>query len=258
MPAEINRSMYLLSALRQLKCGKCKLNTSCGHFGVKLRVIVVEDNPGLARLLAERLQVRGLNCDIAGSLDEARTLLTVSSFDAILLDLGLPDGDGLDLLKGFGADRPPVLVLTARGSLQERISGLNAGADDYLVKPADAEEIAARLRALMRRPGLRQSVTLEHLGILFDTVSREAHFSGKDLNIGAKEADLLELLLRSAGKVVPRERVEAALYGASDAVTPNALEAVASRLRKRLTDAAGQELLHTVRGVGYYLGTKKQ
>lgn len=223
-----------------------------------MRVIVVEDNPGLARLLAERLQVRGLNCDIAGNLDDARTLLKVSSFDAILLDLGLPDGDGLDLLKDLGTDRPPVLILTARGSLQERIAGLNMGADDYLLKPADAEEIAARLRALMRRPGLRHSVTLERLGIIFDTVSREGHFADKDLNLGAKEADMLELLLRSAGKVVPRERVEAALYGASDAVTPNALEAVASRLRRRLTDAAGQELLHTVRGVGYYLGTKKQ
>lgn len=223
-----------------------------------MRILIVEDNAGLATLLAERLETRGMKCDAANTLESADAIVKVVPFDAILLDLGLPDGEGLEWLKSLGPSRPPVLVLTARGTLGDRVAGLNTGADDYLVKPADAEEIAARLRALMRRPGLRQSVALTHLGISFDTVTRQAAYGGTDLNLGAKEAEMLEILLRQAGKVVPRERLEAALYGVGDAVTPNALEAVVSRLRKRISEASGTELLHSIRSVGYYLGTKKR
>lgn len=223
-----------------------------------MRILVVEDNLGLAALLAERLETRGLKCDVANDLTTAGDLIKVVFYNAILLDLGLPDGDGLDWLRSLGQNRPPVLILTARGNIRERIAGLDAGADDYLVKPADAEEITARLRALMRRPGMRQAVTLQHLNISFDTATRQASYEGVDLNLGSRELDILEILMRHTGKVVPRERFEAALYGGGEAVTSNALEAVVSRLRKRLLEASGVELLHAIRGVGYYLGTKKR
>ena len=116
-----------------------------------MRTLIIEDNAELARLLAERLNARGIDCDIAGSILEADDYMAVGQFDTIMLDLGLPDGDGIDWLRGLPANRPPVLILSARSTLDDRVTGLDTGADDYLVKPAEVEEIAARLRALAGR-----------------------------------------------------------------------------------------------------------
>ncbi|MBN05212.1 response regulator transcription factor [Ponticaulis sp.] len=219
-----------------------------------MRILIVEDNPALSTLLAERLGVRGINADLAANLEDADHLLHAGQYDAILLDLGLPDGDGLIWLAGQPDSRPPVLVLTARGTLHERVKGLDTGADDYLVKPAEAEEIAARLRAIRRRPGTRESVQLECGGLSLNPVTREVQFNLNPFKLGGKETEMLEILIRNCGRVIPRERIEAGIYGADEAVTPNALEAIASRLRKRLSDAGADGMLHTVRGVGYYLG----
>ena len=218
-----------------------------------MRTLIIEDNAELARLLAERLNARGIDSDIAGSIVEANDYIAVGQFDTIMLDLGLPDGDGL---RGLPSDRPPVLILSARSTLDDRVTGLDTGADDYLVKPAEVDEIAARLRALVRRPGHRDPVVLRVGRVAFDTTSRQAEVDGHRLAIGRKEADFLEILLRHAGKVVPRERLEGVLYSTSDPVTPNALEAVASRLRRRFAEAGEDEILHTVRGVGYFFGTR--
>lgn len=222
-----------------------------------MRTLIVEDNAELARLLAERLSARGIDSDIACSITEADDHMAVGQFDAIMLDLGLPDGDGIDWLRGLPADRPPVLILSARSTLDDRVTGLNTGADDYLVKPAEIDEIAARLRALVRRPGRREPIVLKVDNVSFDTTSRQAEVDGRVLAIGRKEADFLEILLRNAGKVVPRERIEGALYSASEPVTPNALEAVASRLRRRFSELGENDILHTVRGVGYFFGKRK-
>ncbi|MCA8904399.1 MAG: response regulator transcription factor [Hyphomonas sp.] len=222
-----------------------------------MRTLIIEDNMELARLLAERLGARGIDSDIAAGIEEADDHMAVGQFDAIMLDLGLPDGDGIDWLRTLPADRPPVLILSARSTLDDRVMGLDTGADDYLVKPAEVEEIAARLRALVRRPGRRDPVILKVGNVTFDPTSRQAEVDGQVLAIGRKEADFLEILLRNAGKVVPRERLEGSLYSASDPVTPNALEAVASRLRRRFADAGEEDILHTVRGVGYFFGTRK-
>ena len=222
-----------------------------------MRTLIIEDNAELAHLLAERLSARGIDSDIAGGIVEADDHMAVGQFDAIMLDLGLPDGDGIDWLRTLPADRPPVLILSARSTLDDRITGLDTGADDYLVKPAEVEEIAARLRALVRRPGRRDPVVLQVGNVTFDTVSRQAEVDGQALAIGRKEADFLEILLRNAGRVVPRERLEGSLYSASDPVTPNALEAVASRLRRRFAEAGEDDILHTVRGVGYFFGRRK-
>lgn len=222
-----------------------------------MRILIVEDNVRLASLIHERLGVRDIHCDIANSLGQASEHLAVSTYDAILLDLGMPDGDGLVWLGQLVPARPPVLILSARGTLDNRVAGLDGGADDYLVKPADAKEIAARLRAILRRPGDRDPVEIVHQGMVFDTVSRQFSIAGKHLQLGGKEAELIELLMRHAGQVVPRERLEAAIYGAQEAVTPNALEAVISRMRRKLTDISTDEILHTVRGVGYILNHKE-
>lgn len=220
-----------------------------------MRLLIVEDNARLGVLLAEGLGRRGFSADIARSLDEADELMAAALYDAAILDLGLPDGDGaawLTARRRLGP-MPPALMLTARGGLEDRVAGLDAGADDYVVKPVEIEELAARLRALLRRPGPRGQPLLE-LGLLrFDTASREARFAACELELSRREADLLELLLRRAGSVVAREAIENALYAFHEPVTPNAVEAVVSRLRRKLEEAGATGALHTIRGVGYML-----
>jgi two-component system response regulator QseB len=218
-----------------------------------MRVLIIEDNTDFASLLAEGLDKRSISSEHAPDLETAELCLSSNAYDAVILDLGLPDGDGVDWLNGLGEDRPPVLILSARGALTERILGLDSGADDYLVKPAEVDEIAARLRALLRRPGSREPIVLRAGDLTFDTVSREVRYGGAPVSLGRKETEFLELLMKRAGKVVSRESIEGVLYGLDEAVTPNALEALASRVRRRLSEAGVADILHTVRGVGYFI-----
>jgi len=220
-----------------------------------MRVLIIEDSERLAALVMAALARGGFACDRAGTLAEAGNALDVADYDAVLLDLGLPDGDGLDWLRqrrrgGFAG---PVLVLTARGALDDRVIGLDAGADDYLVKPAAIDEILARVRALLRRPGSRSSPVLSFGRLSFDTVARQAAHDGVMLDLTRREADLLELLMRDAGKVVLRQRIETALYAFDDIVSPNAIDALVSRLRRRLQACSAGERIHTLRGLGYLL-----
>ncbi len=220
-----------------------------------MRLLIVEDNERLAGLIAEGLGRRGFICDIAPDLATAEDSLAGAEFDAIILDLGLPDGDGLAWLQHQRALRQlvPALMLTARGGLEDRIAGLDAGADDYLVKPVDIEELAARIRALLRRPGPRAVSVLESGLLRFDPVTREARLDDRVIDLSRREADLLELLMRRLGSVVVRDAIENALYSFNEPVTPNAVEAIVSRLRRKLEDAGLAGQLHTVRGVGYML-----
>jgi two-component system response regulator QseB len=220
-----------------------------------VRLLIVEDNARLAALTAEGLGRRGLACDIAHSLDAADTAMATAHYDALVLDLGLPDGDGVDWLaaRRRAGESVPALILTARGSLEERVSGLDAGADDYVTKPAEIDEIAARIRALLRRPGPRANSLLENGSLRFDTATRQASVAGRMLDLGRREADLLEILMRHAGTVVRRAVIEDALYSFAEPVTPNAVEAIVSRLRRRLDQADAGGMLHTIRGLGYML-----
>lgn len=220
-----------------------------------MRLLIVEDNARLAALMAERLGQRGFVCDQAGCLDEAGAAMAVAQYDALVLDLGLPDGNGLSWLRGLRArgDMTPALILTARGELDDRISGLDAGADDYVVKPAEADEIAARIRALLRRPGPRASPVLVSGALRLDPATRQAHHAGVPVELSRRETDLLELLMRHAGKVVRRDMIDEALYSFNDTVSPNAIEASVSRLRRRLAEAGAGDMLHTIRGLGYML-----
>lgn len=225
-----------------------------------MRVLIVEDNVRLAGLMGDGLSRAGIVCDCATSLDDADAALACAQFDALLLDLGLPDGDGRAWLERRRAEglALPVLVLTARSGLDDRIGGLDAGADDYLVKPAETAEIAARLRALLRRPGPRANPVIEVGPLRFDTASRIASADGQRLDLARREADLLELLMRGAGSVVRRSQIENALYNFDDAVSPNAVDAAASRLRRRLEDKGLGSMLHTIRGLGYLLQDQQE
>lgn len=222
-----------------------------------MRILLVEDNKQISALMTERLALRGIEADRAHSLQSADDFMSVGQFDAIILDLGLPDGDGLTWLDGLAEDRPPILILSARSTLDDRIAGLNKGADDYLVKPADIEEIAARLRALLRRPGTREPLIYKSGNISLNPQTRDVLVSEKLFSLSPKEFDFLNIVLRKSGQVVPRDVLEGVLYSAVDPVTPNALEAIASRLRRKLSKAGEDDILHTVRGVGYYLGTER-
>ncbi|MAF63760.1 MULTISPECIES: response regulator transcription factor [Pseudomonadota] len=220
-----------------------------------MRLLIVEDNERLAGLIAQGLGRRGFSCDIAPDLATADACLESAAFDAVILDLGLPDGDGMTWLQRQRSLRQliPALMLTARGGLEDRIAGLDSGADDYLVKPVDIEELAARVRALLRRPGPRAAILLEAGALTFDPVSREARCDERVLDLSRREADLLELLMRRLGTVVLRDTIETTLYSFNEPVTPNAVEATVSRLRRKLDEAGLAGQLHTVRGVGYML-----
>lgn len=220
-----------------------------------MRILIVEDSAQLAQLMAEGLRPFGFTTDCAASLAEADHALELADYAAVILDLGLPDGDGRAWLRARRGRAPgvPVLILTARGLLEDRVSGLDSGADDYLVKPVEIAELAARLRALLRRPGARAPVVLTSGTLRFDTESRMAECCGKPLELARRETTLLELLMRREGAVVRREAIEDALYGFDEPVTPNAVEAVVSRLRRKLDEACVSGRLHTIRGVGYML-----
>lgn len=215
----------------------------------------MEDNRRISDLVSERLSLRGFSCDQAYTLRSAGDFVRSGTYDLIVLDLGLPDGDGREWLRSwrFSESWPPTLILTARTALEDRIDGLNSGADDYLVKPFEVDELVARLHALTRRPATRVQPVLQVGRLRFETSSRTASFGSDPLDLSRREADLLELLMRSAGYPVSRSDIDRGLYRADDAVTPNSVEAVVSRLRRKLAKAGGASILQTVRGLGYRL-----
>ncbi|MFZ5789472.1 MAG: response regulator transcription factor [Pseudomonadota bacterium] len=220
-----------------------------------MRLLLVEDNDRLAHFLAKGLGEAGFTVDRVELVEEAEAALGTTRFDAIVLDLGLPDGDGLDLLKRLRAQghSTPILIATARGELGDRLKGLDGGADDYLVKPFEIAELAARLRALLRRPGAVLGREIELGNIRFDSESRTAAVDGTPVALSRRETDLLEVLIRRAGRAVAKSALEDAIYGLAGEVEPNAIEVLVSRLRRRLTDAGATPQIHTLRGIGYLL-----
>ena len=187
--------------------------------------------------------------------DEADAAISTTKYDAIVLDLGLPDGDGIDLLKSWRdrGETVPVLILTARDTLTDRVSGLDSGDDDYLAKPFAMEELLARLRALLRRPGAALWVVLTAGNISFDATSREVRIAEKLIPIPRREMAVLEQLMRRMGNVVPKDLLADSVYSFDDDVTSNSLEVGISRLRKRLTKVGATVSIHTLRGVGYLM-----
>jgi DNA-binding response OmpR family regulator len=224
-----------------------------------MRLAVVEDNPELAQLLTQSLKAEGYETDLMTTAAEARAAVTTTRYAALILDLGLPDGDGLAILREIRLrkDPLPVLVLTARGGLQDRVSGLRGGADDYLVKPFALEELVARLEALLRRPGQLLGRSLQVANLVFDTESRQAIIDDKPQMLSAREVAVLELLMRRKDRVVSKKLVEDQIFGMSGEVASNAVEVYVHRLRKQLSEHGAKVQIHTIRGVGYLMAEEK-
>jgi DNA-binding response OmpR family regulator len=224
-----------------------------------MRLAVVEDNAELARLLSQGLKAEGYETDVLTTAAEARAAVTTTRYAALILDLGLPDGDGLSILREIRQrnDPLPVLVLTARGGLHDRVSGLRNGADDYLVKPFALEELLARLEALLRRPGQLLGRSLQVGNLVFDTESRQAFIDDKPQTLSAREVTVLELLMRRKDRVVSKKLVEDHIFGSSGEVASNAVEVYVHRLRKQLSEHGAKVQIHTIRGVGYIIAEEK-
>ena len=227
-----------------------------------MRALVVEDDPGVASGLQVSLRQAGYAVDTCATLDSAWLALAVESFDVLLLDLGLPDGDGLDLLARLrrrpvptagreSLPRPdmPVLIMTARDGVSDRISGLDSGADDYIVKPFDANELLARLRAMLRRAGGRSNPVIEHGDLVVDPAAHTVRRAGDAVVLGGKEFALLLALLQARPQVLSKARLQSALYGFGEGLESNAIEVHIHHLRRKL----GESLIKTVRGVGYFV-----
>jgi DNA-binding response OmpR family regulator len=224
-----------------------------------MRLLIAEDNIELARLLANGLTAAGYETDIVGGVDEARDAVRSVSYAAMILDLGLPDGDGLSVLLELRRrmDPLPVLVLTARSGLQDRVNGLRSGADDYLAKPFALEELVARLEAILRRPGQLLGSSLHLANLVYDTETRQIFVDDVPRIFSARETSVLEILLRRQGRVVPKKNVEDHIFGLSGDVASNAVEVYVSRLRKQLSECGAKILIHTIRGVGYLMAGEK-
>jgi two-component system response regulator TctD len=220
-----------------------------------MRILIIEDSVDLARLVSEGLKKAGYEADHVASVAGGRQALALSRFDLVILDLGLPDADGLTLLREIrqAKDSIPVLVLTARVSIADRVEGLRTGADDYLAKPFAFEELLARIEALLRRPRQMAAATLSSANLSLDTGNRQAFVDNEPIALNLREVSVLEILLRSKGRVVPKNIFEDQLFGPSGDGSPNAVEVYVYRLRKQLSDYGAKVKVHTVRGVGYLI-----
>ncbi|MBL8397932.1 MAG: response regulator [Candidatus Accumulibacter sp.] len=216
-----------------------------------MRILVIEDDELVASGLKQGLSQAGFTVDLAGSAEAAAESLRDGAFDLAVVDIGLPQSDGLTLIRHLRArgNTLPVLVLTARGSLEEMVSGLDVGADDYLAKPFQLAELCARLRALLRRSHARGDNCLRHNGLTLDINRQQASLNGTSLDLTRREWALLEALLLASPNVLSKERLMQTLAGWDKELTGNAVEVYVSRLRGKL--AAGGIDIRTVRGIGY-------
>jgi DNA-binding response OmpR family regulator len=220
-----------------------------------MRVLIVEDSPTLAEALGRVLAREGHACDLAADGVMALDFLRRYRYDAIVLDLMLPRLDGFGVLRELGreAGTAPVLVLSALDQVSDRVQALDAGADDYLVKPFELEEFLARLRALTRRPALRTTPVLRHGGLEVDPRSRTARWKGADLDLTPKEYGLLELLLRRRGTTLSRTQIFEQLYDSQSDSSDKVVEVILSTLRTKLAEHELKDLIVTRRGFGYVI-----
>lgn len=233
----------------------CEAYTELTAGDDRVRLLLVEDDLELAAALGTALARHGHSSDHARTAEDALLMLGAVRYAAVLLDLGLPGEDGFGVLQALRAreDPVPVIVTTARSGLGDRIAGLDAGADDYLVKPFAVDELLARLRAVLRRRAPFQGATLSIGKLRYDAASRELRVGDALVPLSARETELAELLVRRAGHVVGKRLVEDQLFGLSDSLGSNAVEVYIHRLRRKIERADAGVRIETIRGVGYMM-----
>ena len=214
-----------------------------------MRVLLVEDDVQLGESLEAALRLEQYAVDWLRSGEAVRAALGATPYDLLILDLGLPGAPGMQVLRQLRADKHdlPVLLLTARNTLEDKVDGLDSGADDFLAKPFEMDELFARVRSLLRRRGGAKAVQLEAAGIGVDPVDRVVTQAGEVVDLTAREYAILEILVRNAGRFVSRARLEEGIYSWGEEVGSNTVEVYISRLRKRF----GSKIIETMRGVGY-------
>ena len=219
------------------------------RYAFTMRLLLVEDDPMIGEAVRDLLRAEGYAVDWANDGDMADAALATQAYDLVLLDLGLPRRDGLAVLRDLRArkDRTPVLIATARDGVAQRVQGLDAGADDYVLKPYDLEELLARIRALLRRAAGRAEPVYEHQGISVTPATREVLVQGRPVSLSAREWAVLEALIARPGTVLSRQQLEDKLYGWDGEISSNAVEVYIHGLRKKL----GAHLVLNVRGLGY-------
>lgn len=217
-----------------------------------MRLLLIEDDDMIGRAVRQGLVTAGFAVDWVTDARDAQLSLSTGVYDLAILDLGLPRGDGMELLKELrkGGDSLPVLIASARDTVKDRIAGLEAGADDYVLKPFDLDELVARVRALMRRHAGSGSPVMRHGDLALDPVRKEVTLAGKLVELSAREFAVLEALMQKPGAVLSRERLEEAVYGWGQEVASNSIEVHLHNLRKKL----GSDTIKNVRGVGYRIG----
>lgn len=220
-----------------------------------MKILIVEDQRRLGQFLKKGLAEHTYTVTWVQSCAAARDALCETHYDTIILDLGLPDGDGLDLLHEWrrGGFNEPVLILSARDTVQDRIQGLDRGADDYLAKPFSFEELLARVRALLRRHSSAKETVLEHRGLRMDLLGRTVTLNGSAVELTSREFALLEVFLHNTGRILPRTLISEKIWESHYDVDTNLLDVYMSKLRGKLETGGAQTLFKTVRGVGYQL-----
>jgi DNA-binding response OmpR family regulator len=218
------------------------------------RVLVVEDDEEIALVLQRSLRLEGYEVRVAGDGETALDQSAAFNPDLVILDLGLPKLDGIEVARRLrSADDVPILMLTARDALESRVEGLDSGADDYLVKPFERQELLARLRALLRRRPPRGAASLTVGDLALNPDTHEVSRGGRDIELTQREFELLEYLMRNERIVVPRQRLLEEVWGYDPFATTNTIEVFVSNLRRKLEAGGEARLLHTIRGAGYVL-----
>ncbi len=218
-----------------------------------MKVLIVEDERRVGQFISRGLEEMAYSTTWVRTCQEARDALADSPHDVIVLDLGLPDGDGLELLRewrslGFNE---PVVILSARDAVQDRIKGLNLGADDYLAKPFSFEELLARIRSLVRRHGGKKATVFEHRGIKMDLLARTVHRNNQKIDLTAREFSLLELFMQNQGRVLTRTMISEKIWETQDDLDANLIDVYMRRLRKKIEVSSDDPIFKTLRGVGY-------